>query len=85
MRCLLLATLLLFPQQETPREVTKSDYVVVFTLRKVNLLDPEVRIHMLVKADSEGEATLKGYRYMYERVSLKTSDDLVFVEAQRKN
>jgi hypothetical protein len=78
MKSLLLAALLLLPQEKP--KVTDPQYVVVFEIRQNNMLtDPVAHVNVLVNATSEGDAAIKAYAYL--TVFSREESRLKFLEA----
>lgn len=81
MRTLLLAAFLLMPTQELS---PSPSYVVVFELRQLGPASPTVRVNCVATGNSEGEATIKAFKYLSENAFPGALDKLAFIEAQRR-
>lgn len=78
MRTLLLALILLCPQQ-----VTAPEWIVVFEVKQEKpILDPVVRINVVVKANTEGEAAIRAHTYV--TALMRDEGKLIFLEAAPK-
>jgi hypothetical protein len=59
-------------------------YVVVFEIRPAGPQSPTVRLNCVVAALTEGEATMKAYKYLCDIVHPVNNDRLVFLEAAKR-
>jgi hypothetical protein len=77
MKSLTLAGLLLF--QVPPQPVTLPEYVVVFEVIQKNPGDAVVRINVLVRGSSEGDAAIAAFRYVQDLIN--DTNKIRYVEA----
>lgn len=78
-----LGALLCIPVDAQER-VTDPEFTVVFQFKKNDVPQPFVRIYVLVKARTEGEAAIKAHRAMSEKLTTQAADQLEYIEAQQK-
>ena len=92
LRKLLVATLVIFAVATViiwclateAQSVTGSKFTVVFSFVQPNVPEPDTRIYVLVDADNEGEASIKAYKHLAEKLTINATEKLKFVESQRK-
>ncbi len=68
------------------QSVTKPQYSVVFRFKpQANIqAQPDARIYILVDGATEGEAAIAANKFICEKLTVNAQDNLIFLEAQRK-
>lgn len=84
MKAIVLAVLLLPPQAKPP-QITEPHYTVVFSMKAQNMFEPVCRIYVSVQAKTEGEASIRAYTYLQQKLSIPSAEQLEFSEAQKKD
>lgn len=69
---------------DAQERVTDPDWTVVLQFKKNDVPQPFVRIYVLVKARTEGEAAIKAHRFMSEKLTTQAADQIEYMEAQQK-
>ena len=59
-------------------------FVVVFELKTIKQGAPTIRINCVVTALTEGEASVKAFKYLSENVFQGAIDKVVFLEAGKR-
>lgn len=88
MLCVLLAgsaAVLAAPIPELPEQDTSPSWVVVYRWKQDNPNMPDCRIYVVVKAAQEGEAAVKAFRFLQDKLAAQAADSLTFVEAQKRD
>jgi hypothetical protein len=68
-----------------PQDVTKPTWIVVFEIKQKDpIKDPTVRIHVMTRGNSEGEAAIRANTYLTDQFNGQSIDKLIFIEAQEK-
>lgn len=73
--------------QQPPQiqQVTGNKWAVRFEIERKDLIrEPQIHIGLLITAESEGDAVMKGVMVLQQHLSVGSVDRLKFVEAQRK-
>lgn len=69
---------------DAQERVTDPEWTVVFQFRKQDVPQPFVRIYVLVRAKTEGEAAIKANTHMSEKLTTQAASALEYMEAQVK-
>lgn len=66
------------------QSVTRKKYTATYMFEPGNVPGPDVRIYVLVDADNEGDAAIKSYRCLAEKLTIGATEKLKFLEAQQR-
>lgn len=66
------------------QSVTRPKWTCVYTWKQPNVPEPDTRIYVLVDADNEGDAAIKSFKHLSEKLTTTATERLIFVEAQRR-
>lgn len=80
---LLLGSLSMNAQDQDP--LPKFRWAVIFRVPPANMVEPEIRISMLVVAQTEGQAATEANKQLYKHMSTASYEKLQYMEAQRKD
>jgi hypothetical protein len=69
---------------DAQERVTDPEWTVVLQFKKQDVPQPFVRIYVLVKARTEGEAAIKAHSHMAEKLTTQAAAALEYMEAQQK-
>ena len=79
-----LASLAVWCFSTEAQSVTGRKYTVTFKFKQPNVQEPDTRIYVLVDAPNEGEAAIRAYKHLSERLTTTATEKLEFLEAQQK-
>lgn len=83
----IVALLLLVPREQQqkppPTVILTANWAVRFSLQSKEDT-PIIHLSMLVRATSEGDATMKAFREIQSHLSVISADKLTFYDAQEK-
>lgn len=85
MKYLLLGLLLLPQGKPAPPKVTEATFTVVFSMKQLNMFEPVCRIYVSIQGKTEGEAAIRAYTYLQQKLSIPSAEQLEFSEAQKKD
>lgn len=80
----LAASCIVFLFDAEAQSVTGRKFTVTFMFKQPNVPEPDTRIYVLVDAANDGDAAIKAYKHLSEKLTTTATERLIFLEAQRK-